>query len=294
MQDLNAIHCFVKTVQLKSITAAAKALGVPKSSVSRKISGLEKELGTGLLIRTTRSLNLTEAGQTYFGHAVKAMENIESAQHAIDTSRQTVQGNLRITAPIDFSVGPLPKLVGEFLKRFPLVNVELMFSERVVDLVGENIDLAFRIGTLKDSTLIARKLMPLRGHIVASSDWLKTRGEPRNPQAIQAHECLNFTPGGQTMKWTLKGPNGRVTLVPKSRFAANHMFALKQATIDGLGFAVIPASMIVDELANQTLKIVCANWELQGGQLSLVYPNQKFLPPKLRYFIDFAVAYFGR
>jgi len=294
MRDLNAIHCFVKAVQLKSITAAAKMLGVPKSSVSRKIAGLEKDVGMSLLIRTTRSLNLTEAGHDYFAHAVKAIQNIESAEHAIDTSRQTVQGKLRITAPIDFSIGPLPRLVGEFLKTYPQVNVELIFTERVVDLVNENIDLAFRIGTLKDSTLKARKLMPLLGHIVASSELLKARGEPRTPQTIQAQDWLNFTPGGQRMKWTLKGPSGRITIVPKGRFSANHMFALKQAAIDGLGFAVVPASMIVDELASQTLSVVCANWELQGGQLNLVYPNQKFLPPKLRRFIDFAVEYFSR
>ena len=247
-----------------------------------------------LLVRTTRSLNLTEAGQNYFSHAVKAIQNIESAEHAIDTSRQTVQGKLRVTAPIDFSVGPLPRLIGEFLKVYPQVSVELIFTERVVDLVNESIDLAFRIGRLKDSTLKARKLMPLLGHIVASSELLTARGEPRTPQAIQAQEWLNFTPGGQPMKWTLKGPGGRVTVVPKGRFSANHMFALKQAALDGLGFAVIPASMIVDELANQTLSIVCADWELQGGQMNLVYPHQKFLPPKLRQFIDFAVAYFNR
>src|SRR5205809_130471 len=162
MRDLNEIQCFVKAVELKSLTAAAKALDLPKSSVSRKISNLEKRLGLTLIVRTTRALNLTDAGRGFFHTATSALHELELAEKGLDKSRQTVDGLLRITAPADFAIGPFPKLIAAFLKEYPLVSIELVFTERVVDLISEGMDLAFRIGQLEDSTLVANELKPFK------------------------------------------------------------------------------------------------------------------------------------
>jgi DNA-binding transcriptional LysR family regulator len=292
MKDLNEIQCFVKAVELKSLTAAAKALDLPKSSVSRKISNLEKRMGTTLVVRTTRALNLTDKGRQFFQTVAPAIQEVEAAEKGIDTSRETVEGPLRVTAPVEFALGPFPKLIAGFLKAYPKVTIDLVLTERVVDLVTEGFDVAFRMGELDDSTLVAKKLPPLNAHIVASPKFLKERGEPKNPSDIDDHEWLNFSPDGTIVKWTLKSPDGKKTINPRGPLSANHFFALKQAVVEGLGFAVVPAYMVEDDLKNKTLKIVCDKWELDGGPAHIVFPPQKFLSLKLRRFIDYSAERF--
>jgi DNA-binding transcriptional LysR family regulator len=293
VRDLNEIQCFVKAVELKSLTAAARALDLPKSSVSRKISNLEKRLGVTLIVRTTRALNLTDAGRGFFHTAISALHELESAEKGLDKSRQRVDGLLRITAPADFAIGPFPKLIAAFLKEYPLVSIELVFTERVVDLISESMDLAFRLGALKDSTLMAKKLKPFNAQIFASPEYLKMRGEPKTITDIEEQEWVRFTPDGVPMKWALKSPEGKRVVTPRGRLSANHSFALKQAAIDGLGFAVIANFMIEDEIKNRKLKVVCPSWQVHGDSAHIVFPAQRFLSPKLRHFIDFAAAHFA-
>jgi DNA-binding transcriptional LysR family regulator len=290
---LNEIQCFVKAVELKSLTAASQALNLPKSSVSRKISNLEKRLGLTLVVRTTRAIRLTDAGREFFQTTTSALQAIDAAETGLDKSRHTVDGTLRITAPVGFSIGLLPKLVAGFLQEHPLVRVDLVFTQRTVDLVAEGIDLAFRTGNPPDSTLIVKKLQPLNAQIVASPAFLKRRGEPKTVTDIKDHEWVNFTPDGRVMKWTLKGPEGKRSVTPRGRLSANHFFALKQAAIDGVGFAAVPSFMVTEEIKSKTLKVVCGSWELQGGSLHLVYPAQKFLSLRLRHFVDYATEHFS-
>src|SRR5579859_1050509 len=143
MRDLNEIECFVRAVELKSLTAAAKALGLPKSSVSRKIRSLEGRLGMTLLIRTTRALNLTDAGRSFFERSSLALKEIETAEDAIDGSKQVVEGTLRVTAPVEFATGPFNELVASFMTEYPKVKIDCLLTERVVDLISEGYDLAF-------------------------------------------------------------------------------------------------------------------------------------------------------
>jgi DNA-binding transcriptional LysR family regulator len=292
MKDLNEIQCFVKAVELKSLTAAAKALDLPKSSVSRKISNLEKRMGMTLVVRTTRALNLTDKGRQFFQTALSAIQEIEAAERGLDTSRETIEGPLRVTAPVEFALGLFPKMIAGFLKTYPKVTIDLVLTERVVDLVAEGFDVAFRMGELDDSTLVAKKLPTLNAHIVASPKLLKERGEPKNPSDIEEHEWLGFSPDGTIMKWALKSPEGRKTITPRGPLSANHFFALKQAVAEGLGFAVVPDYMVEDDLRNKTLKTVCERWEFEGGPAHIVYPSQKFLSLKLRRFIDYSVERF--
>jgi DNA-binding transcriptional LysR family regulator len=292
MRDLNEIQCFVKSVELKSLTAAAHFLDLPKSSVSRKISDLEKRLGLTLILRTTRALKLTDAGREFFQTTTRALQEIESAEKGLDNTRQAIEGPLRITAPVEFSVGPLPRLVSAFLKAYPLVSIDLILTERIVDLVTENVDLAFRAGLLKDSSLIVKKMKPFSAQVVASPDYLKTRGTPKSLHEIKEHEWLKFTPAGVSMTWTLKSPDGKYAFTPKGRLGANHIFALKQAAVEGLGFAVVPNFMITEEIKAKTLRVVCPDWQVQGDPIGLVFPAQKFMAARLRTFIDYATANF--
>src|ERR1700743_1013111 len=175
-RDLNEIECFVKGVELKSLTAAAKALKLPKSNVSRKIKNLEERVGMTLLTRTTRASHLTEAGRLYFEKAAMALKELNAAEEILDGTREQVEGLLRITAPSEFSSGPVNEMIASFMQEYPRIRVELLYTDYVVDLIGQGFDFAFRVGALKDSTLVAKRVGVLVPQIVASPAYLKKHG----------------------------------------------------------------------------------------------------------------------
>lgn len=289
MRDLNEIQCFVKVVQLKSLTAASKVLGLPKSSISRKIRSLESRLGMTLLVRTTRALNLTDAGRAFFERSALALKEIDLAEETVDGSKHEVEGLLRVTAPLEFADGPFSRLVADFMRRYPKVRIELLITERVVDLIGEGFDLAFRLGELRDSTLIAKKLVPYDAVVVASPDYLKIRGVPKSISEFDKHNLIGFNPGGNILKWPLRGPNGRKEITPRGDLLVNHIHSLKEATLNGLGLALLPSFMVTAEVKEKTLRVVCPEWTCTGNPMHIVFPGQKFVSPKMRSFIDFAI-----
>jgi DNA-binding transcriptional LysR family regulator len=288
MRDLNEVQCFVRAVELKSLTAAAKALGLPKSSVSRKIKGLEERLGITLLLRTTRALSLTDAGKRFFDRSILALKELDHAEEALDESRDHVDGTLRITGPDSFTTGPFNDLIASFLNDYPEVKVELLLTDRTVDLISEGYDLAFRVGELEDSSLIAKKIIVFDLQVVGSPSYLKSRGIPRNVADLAQHECLGFAPSGEVIPWRLKGPAGTKAFTPNGRYVANHMLSLKEAALKGVGLALVPVYAVEQELKDKSLKVVCQDWISFGAPVYLVYPGQKFLAPKMRAFIDYA------
>ena len=288
MRDLNEVQCFVKAIELKSLTAAAKALGLPKSSMSRKIQNLESRLGITLMTKTTRALNLTEAGRIFFEKSAIALKELDTAEETLDISRQEVEGALRITAPVEFSTGPFNDLIASFLQKYPRVKIDLFMTERVIDLIGEGFDFAFRIGELKDSTLMAKKLKTFDAQIFASPQYLKSRGMPKTIQDFEKHDCIGFAPSGATLKWVLKGPTGKKEHTPRGRIVVNHLLSLKESALKGLGLALIPNHIVRAELENKELKAVCPDWQAPANPVHLIFAGQKFLSPKMRAFIDHA------
>jgi DNA-binding transcriptional LysR family regulator len=295
MRDLNEIQCFVRAVELKSLTAAAKALGLPKSNVSRKIKNLETQLGMSLLVRTTRALNLTDAGRSFFEKSALALREIENAVETLDVSRQTVEGTLRITAAMPFATGQFNDIVVSFMDKYPKIKIDLTLTERVVDLIAENFDLAFRIGELEDSTLIAKKLTyNIDGSIVASPQYLKNHGTPKTFADLDNHEFILFSPNEVPIKkWAMKGPTGKKDLVPRGRLTINNIVSIKEAAIRGFGLAVLAKYMITDELKSNELKVVLPDWTAKGNPIHLVFPGQKFVSPKMREFIDHVTKNFS-
>src|SRR5580698_3598481 len=194
--DLNEILVFTRVVQAGSFTAAAAELGMPKSTVSRKVSELEERLKSRLLQRTTRQFNLTDAGRTYYDHCARIVGEIEDAERAVSSLQETPRGLLRVTAPVNAAyLGPI---VSDYLKRYPEVRLDLFCTGRNVDLVEERFDVGIRAGVLADSTLIARSLGSARWFLIATPAYLKRRGRPRSPEDLKAHDCLFFgvAPGG--------------------------------------------------------------------------------------------------
>src|SRR5882672_12732054 len=188
--DLNEILVFARVVQAGSFTMAAAQLGMPKSTVSRKVSELEERLRARLLQRTTRKLSLTDAGRTYYDYSARIVGEIEDAERAVSSLQQTPRGVLRVTAPVNVAfLGPI---VSDYLKRYPEVRIDLFCTGRLVDLIEERFDLGIRAGLLGDSTLIARSLGNVKWFLVAAPAYLKKHGRPRSPDDLKKHDCLLF------------------------------------------------------------------------------------------------------
>lgn len=283
--DLNELLVFAKVVQTGSFTAAAAALQMPKSTVSRKVSELESRLGAQLLQRTTRKLHLTEVGRAFFEHCVRVVTEAEQAEQAVTHMNSTPRGLLRVTTPISFSV--LGPQVAEFLARYPEVRIEMVCTDRVVDLVAEGYDVAVRAGRLTDSTLIARRLGSLARVAVASPAYVAARGAPKRPMDLERHDCLVFGAERRGNVWSFQSGSRSVTLTVRARMVVNDFDMLRAAALAGAGVAMLSEQICVDDLATGRLRRLLPEWTSPGASMHLVYPRSRHLSPKVRAFVDF-------
>lgn len=289
--DLNEIVVFAKVVETGSFTAAAQALGLPKSTVSRKVAQLEERLDARLLQRTTRKLSLTEVGRAYYERCQRIVADIVAAEQLVSELQEAPRGLLRITAPVDLGGLYLGALIAEFLAETPEIQIELALSDRIFDLVDERIDLALRFGPLPDSTLVARRLFETRMALVASPAYVARRGAPANPDELADHDVVSFVPVSRFRNWKLTGPRGaQVEVFPRPRFTASGMFAVREAVVAGAGVSLLPDFAIAAELRDGRLTSVMPDWHGGGGELFAVYPSTRNVSPKLKTFLTFLTA----
>ncbi len=291
MDDLNEIAVFVKVVQAGSFTQAARQLGMPNSTVSSKVSSLETRLGVTLIRRTTRKLNVTPAGRSFFDQCLKGLAAIETAQGEILSGQGEPQGLLRLTAPAELGSSLLPALVSEFTRKYPKVSIEVLLTDRLIDLLAENFDLAIRASILKDSSLIAKKLGAVSFGLFASPKYLKVAGQPQQPKDLMGHQFVQFTPLGTT-EWKLSGPKGEgrseVKLPVPGRVLSNDMAMIKNLSLAGGGIAMLPTFYCLPEIDTGKLVRILPDWRANANPMSFVYPAQKFVLPKLSAFIHLA------
>lgn len=283
MIDLNEMTLFVKVVESGTFTGAARALGLPKSTVSRKVAALEERLGVRLLQRTTRKVTLTELGAAYFERAARVVQEADEAERAVSLSQATPRGRLRISAPVEGAEW-IGAAVTDYLLLHPEVEVELDLTHRYVNLVEEGYDLALRGGALPDSTLIARRLGVSRMVVCAAPSYLAEHGEPATPQALKEHACLLH---GAREPLHFSGPKGIATLNLHPRFSANNLNVLRDAALAGLGVTVLPNGFCEREIADGRLVELLRDWSLPEGGFHAVYPSPRHLTPKVRTFLDF-------
>ena len=289
--DLNEIVVFAKVVETGGFTAAATALGLPKSTVSRKVAQLEERLGARLLQRTTRKLGLTEIGRAYYERCQRIVADISEAEQLVADLQEAPRGLLRVTAPIDVGGLYLGCIVADFLSHEPDIQIELVLSDRVFDLVAERLDLAIRFGPLPDSSMVARRLAPMRTVLVAAPAYVEKRGAPAVPEDLAEHDIVSFVPISRMKRWTLRGPDGaELELMPYARFSANGMFAVREAVRSGAGISLLPDFAVHQELTGGTLVRVMPDWHGLEAELFAVYPSTRNLSPKLRAFLDFLAA----
>ncbi|HRK84307.1 LysR family transcriptional regulator [Alcaligenes sp. SDU_A2] len=286
--DLNQIAVFVKVVQAGSFSAAARLLDLPVSTVSHRVAMLEKRLGQTLLQRTTRRLRLTQAGQIYFEHALSGLEHMLEAESAIHAAAPEPSGVLRVTTPADIGDDMLASIVRRMRSQCPQVDVELLLTNRYVDLVAEGVDVAIRTGPLPDSTLIARPAGVARWVAFASPGYLSDSAPLHDPQALSRHRCLQFTSMGKE-SWTLHSEQGSMRIPMSQHVVANDISLIQKLALAGDGVALLPLYLCRTACADNKLVRVLPDWHAKIDPIHLVYPQQRFMPPRLRVFIDLAL-----
>lgn len=285
--NLEAIAVFVRVVQAGSFTQAAKLLNMPNSTVSAKVAALEKELGITLLQRTTRSLHLTEAGEVYFRRCLRALEELQAAENELAADRGAPKGVLRLTAPVELGRSVLPPVLDVLMKRHPAIEIDLVITNRLVDLVAENIDVAVRAGPLKNSGLIARRFVLGQFGLWASPGYLKKHSAPRNPDELNDHQCLRFAPfTGRNLQ--LSNGRERAQIALAGRITADDFETLRALAVLGWGIALLPSFLCAEEAKERKLVAVLPDWRGESVTISIVYPAQRFVSPKIRAFITAA------
>jgi DNA-binding transcriptional LysR family regulator len=283
--DLNEIAVFTRVVQAGSFTAAARQLGMPKSTVSRKISDLEARLDARLLQRTTRKLSLTDAGRTYFDYGVRIVGEIEAAENAVGSLQDEPRGLLRIT------VGPssqwIAAIIADFMTRNPEVQLEVLSTGRTVDLVDERFDVAIRAGALPDSSLVARPLAQVNWLLAATPAYLKKNRRPRTPAELADHACLLFGTGSTAVTLRLERGTETAEVAVSTRLLVSDFDILHAAASAGLGIALLPAFRCPEELRARRLERVLDGWAPPPIPIHVVYPTARHLSAKVKRFVEF-------
>ncbi|HUK41117.1 MAG TPA: LysR family transcriptional regulator [Candidatus Acidoferrales bacterium] len=285
--DLDAIAVFVKVVQAGSFSQAAKLLDMPNSTVSAKVAVLEKQLGVTLLQRTTRKLRVTQAGEVYFKRCVQALEELQAAENEVATAQREPQGLLKLTAPVELGHGLLPALVDGFLQKYPKMGVELLITNRVLDLIAEGVDLAIRAGSLKDSRLIAKRFTLGEFTLWAGPSYLQKHAAPSDPTALTQHECIQFS-RFKDSAWSLTNGKETATVTVFGRVVADDFETIRSMACLGAGIGLIPSFLCAEKVKQRELVRILPQWHGDTVWFSFVYPAQRFISPAVRGFISVA------
>ncbi|WP_444933091.1 LysR family transcriptional regulator [Microbulbifer sp. JTAC008] len=293
METIAAIPIFVTVAETGGFSPAAKLLGISKSAVSKRVTQLELQLGVKLLHRTTRKLSLTEAGEHFYEHARIAYKSAKDAQDAVLQLQGEPRGRLRINAPMSFGRLHLAPIIPVFMKRYPEISIDMILDDKVVDLVGEGFDIAIRGGDLPDTSLIARKLAPLKSVLCASPSYLKEFGEPTELEQLSAHNCLIFTYSRDVKEWGFIKDNHLHTIEVKGNYQVNNSEALREALLQGVGIGRLPTFVAGPDIEAGKLIPLFEEYQMPAKSIYAVFPERQFMPAKVRAFIDFAIEYFG-
>jgi DNA-binding transcriptional LysR family regulator len=292
--QLGAVELFARVAELRSFRGAADALGVPRSTVSRQISELERTLGTPLLRRSTRSVELTSAGKAYLRACGPALATIVEAGSALATSSQETAGRLRVTAPVMLGEGLLGDVVAECLARHPQISIELVLTDRRVELVQEKFDLAFRAGAVKDASLVAHELGRGQLRCFAAREYLRNHGTPRVPRDLTRHECIVFTPHAPGGRWAFRSRGRALEIAVRGRLVVNSIPLALDAALRGLGVVRVPRALAVEGVAANKLLEILDTYAPPPRPAYAVHPSGGRVTPAARVFLEIAKRHLQR
>ncbi len=289
------MQVFVRVVETGSLSAAGRALGLAPSSVSRRIAELEDMLGIRLLQRTTRKLSLTEAGETYYERSRDIVQSVDEANLAVTEKRAGPSGVLRVTVPASVARLHIAPAVAAFQGQYPAVRVAMSVTDRMVDIIGEGLDVAIRIGQLDDSSLIARKVGEARRLVCAGPSYLKRAGRPKRPEDLTEHACLTFRSHPGTNLWRFGDGEAATEVRATGPFFADDGEALVAAACAGLGLVLLPEWLVGGEISRGRLVEVLSGFPPDPASTPLyaIYPPGPYVAPKVRAFIDFLAGRFS-
>jgi DNA-binding transcriptional LysR family regulator len=285
--DLNHVGVLIKVVEAGSFTAAARALGLPKSSVSRAVSRLERELGVVLLQRTTRKLALTEAGRVYVARAREALELLARAHEAVLDADHEPRGRVRLTATPDPSGRLLADPIAQFHARYPKIEIDVLLTPRRVDLVEEGVDLALRAGRVDDAQLVGRRIGVMPFQLFAAPSYLAARGTPRRLKDLTSHACVLFRAPRGEQRWTLQGRHRLESVQVAGTLNSDDLQFSTQLCVRGAGVALIPLELARDAVGTGDLLPVLPQYKLRTGAIYLLHPAARQLPRRVVLVRDF-------
>ncbi|MEG3619425.1 LysR family transcriptional regulator [Magnetovibrio sp. PR-2] len=291
MDTFSAMRAFITTVDKGSFSGAARALGTSKATLSKQVAALEDHLNVRLLHRTTRKLNLTDEGRIYVDRARQILEDLEDAEDAVSPSTAEPRGKLRISAPHTFGAMHLSNALACFVERYPLVELDIEFSDRLVNLVDEGFDLAIRISKLKDSSLIARRLAPVNITLCAAPSYWERRGKPNHPSELSEHTGIIYsflsTPG----EWHFQDKGKPLSVKMHGNLTTNNDVVIRAAAQQGIGIFYGPAFIVSNALRKGELETALEDYSTDPLGIYAVYPSSRNLSPKVRAFVDYLVEW---
>lgn len=288
-----SMRVFNAVVDAGSFTGAADKLDLSRGMATRYVAQLEEHLGVRLLNRTTRKLSLTEAGNDYHERAAQVLALVEEAESSLSRESSVPRGTLRVASSHAFGVRHLGWAITEYLQRYPGVQVDVTLNDRVVDLVEEGFDLAIRVAAKIDPGLVARKLTRARIVACASPGYLKKHGVPKSPEELAGHNCLSYAYVNLPNEWHFRRKGVERKVLVSGDLRANSGDILRNAAVEGLGVILQPTFLIYEALREKKLVRILSDWEADELTVFAVYPNRRFLPPKVRSFIDFLAERFS-
>lgn len=293
MDRLTEMEAFASVVDLGGFTDAARKMGLSKSAISKHVSSLEARLGARLLNRTTRRVSPTEIGLAYYDKARQVLDDAGEADAMVTSMQSTPRGSLRLSATSDFGVNHISKALGAFLNRYPEINVNMVLSNRNVDLLSEGFDLAIRIGEMQDSSLRARKLAETNMRVIGSPKYFYEHGVPQKIDDLAQHKLLHFSNQSSGNAWKITSASGEKRLIRAGgSLTVNDGQSLLQAAEAGLGIAYLPSFLYHEAVEDGRLKAVLPELPVEKLGIHVVYPPGLYTQPKLRAFIDFLVEHF--
>jgi len=293
MDTLTRMRAFIDVVEAEGFSAAGRKIGRSKALLSKYVRELEDELGALLLNRTTRQFSLTEAGHTYYQRASEIVREVDSLAEAVRQSSGDVRGRIKLSAARTFADAPIGQSLVDFARQHPDIVLDIHLDDRFVDLVEEGFDLAVRISRLENSSLIARRLAPFSVRLCASPELIAKHGKPTRPQDLANMPCLVDTNGRSLANWRFKGEGeDSVSVAVSGPIEVNSPIVARAAALSGLGFAMLPDFIAAPDVASGKLITALDERLLAGTGIFAVYPHRRYLPAKVRVFVDFLVQWF--
>jgi len=291
--DLLDVLAFVRVVETGAFARAAERMGIAKSILSRRVARLEEQLGARLLTRSAQGAVPTNIGQAYFERAANIIAELEAAQEIVAEAVTQVAGPVRLSAPLSFGTQYLAPVLSEFARLNPKVELDIAFEDRKVDLISGGYDLAIRIGQLANSSLMARRIAPVRAAVLASPDYLERRGRPLHPADLGEHDLLFYANSGTAQQWRFRVDEAWETVRGNSRLRADNGEMLREAACAGLGIVILPTFIAAPAIETRRLEVLLRDFPLEENGLYVVMPPGRASTARVRALVDHLVTAFG-